>query len=66
MFTPVSSQTQAFVPAHAAYPHDNPTTPADITATVYHALGFDPETIIRDQLNRPMPISEGRPIFELF
>lgn len=21
MFTPVSSQTQAFVPAHAAYPH---------------------------------------------
>ncbi|HUG91924.1 MAG TPA: DUF1501 domain-containing protein [Planctomycetaceae bacterium] len=52
--------------AHAAYPHDNPTTPADITATVFHALGFDPETLIRDQLNRPMPISEGRPIGELF
>ncbi len=45
-----------------AYPHDNPATPADITATVFHALGFDPETLMRDQLNRPIPISKGRPI----
>jgi uncharacterized protein (DUF1501 family) len=49
-----------------AYPADKPVRPDDITATVFHALGFDPETTIRDQLNRPLPISTGRPIAPLF
>ena len=49
-----------------AYPLSEPKTPDDVMATVYHALGFDPETIIRDQLNRPMPIADGRPIAALF
>lgn len=49
-----------------AYPDHDPSTPADITATVFAALGFDPETIIHDQLNRPMPISTGRPLTPLF
>jgi uncharacterized protein (DUF1501 family) len=48
--------------ASGAYPHSDPATPADITATVFHALGFEPETQIRDQLGRPMPISERRAI----
>ena len=48
--------------AHGAYPQQDPTRPDDITATVFHALGFDPETLIYDQLNRPMPISEGTPL----
>lgn len=52
--------------ATGAYPHDNPTTPGDITGTIFNALGFDPETEIRDQLNRPLPISNGRAITELF
>ena len=52
--------------AQGAYPHDDPTTPGDITATIFHALGFDPKTEIRDQLNRPQPISNGRAIRELF
>jgi hypothetical protein len=52
--------------ASGAYPHNDPTTPADITATLFHALGFDPETLIRDQLNRPMPIADGRPITAFF
>jgi uncharacterized protein (DUF1501 family) len=45
-----------------ARPADRPVLPDDVTATVFHALGLDPETTIRDQLNRPMPISAGRPI----
>lgn len=49
-----------------AYPHENPVLPDDITATIFHALGFDPATHIVDQLNRPMPISAGRPIEVLF
>jgi hypothetical protein len=49
-----------------AYPKDNPVRPDDITATVFHALGFDPETVIRDQLGRPMSIAAGQPIAPLF
>jgi hypothetical protein len=49
-----------------AFPKDDPVRPDDITATVFHALGFDPRTEIRDQLGRPMPISAGEPITPLF
>lgn len=48
-----------------AYPHSDPATPGDITATIFHALGLDPETIIHDQLQRPMPIADGRPLLPL-
>jgi hypothetical protein len=49
-----------------AAPAEDPSTPADVTATVFSALGFDPHTMIEDQLNRPLPISEGQPIRPLF
>jgi hypothetical protein len=52
--------------AHGAAPADRPVLPDDITATLFAALGFDPETTIRDQLARPMPISAGKPITALF
>jgi hypothetical protein len=52
--------------ASGAYPRDNPLRPDDITATIFHALGFDPETLIYDQLNRPMHISAGKPVEALF
>jgi hypothetical protein len=45
-----------------AFPKDHPLRPDDITATVFHSLGLDPETTIYDQLGRPMPISLGKPI----
>ncbi len=40
--------------------------PEDLAATMFAALGLDPETEIRDSLNRPHPISRGKPIKELF
>ncbi len=49
-----------------AFPKDDPLRPDDITATVFHALGLDPATEIRDQLGRPVPISAGGPIKALF
>jgi hypothetical protein len=52
--------------AIGARPTDRPVLPDDITATIFHALGLDPETIVYDQLHRPMPISAGRPIQGLF
>ena len=41
-------------------------TPEDLAATMFAALGLDPETEIRDKLNRPLPIARGKPIGELF
>jgi uncharacterized protein (DUF1501 family) len=51
---------------HAAYPKQDPVSPEDMLATIYHALGLPPETEITDRLNRPMRISEGRPLARLF
>jgi hypothetical protein len=48
-----------------AYPVENPVSPANISGTMYHALGIDPHTEIRDRLNRPFPIAAD-PILELF
>jgi hypothetical protein len=49
--------------ASAAFPKDNPVTPADICATIYHCLGIDPDKIIYDRTGRPQPIAlGGKPI----
>ncbi|HVX14133.1 MAG TPA: DUF1501 domain-containing protein [Pirellulales bacterium] len=50
----------------AAFPTRDPVTPADIAATIYRAMGVDPETRLTDQLDRPMPIALGRPIEPIF
>jgi hypothetical protein len=52
--------------AQAAYPRDNPVSPEDLLATIYHALGLSPESEIRDRNDRPFRITEGRPITALF
>ncbi len=45
-----------------AYPADNPVSPADLTATIYHALGIDPGTLIADRLGREQTLTEGKPL----
>jgi hypothetical protein len=50
----------------AAYPVTPPIYPEDLAATIYHALGVDPRTELRDPLNRPLPLTTGRPLLELF
>jgi uncharacterized protein (DUF1501 family) len=47
---------------YAAYPAENPTSPADLAATVYHCLGVDPHLTLRDRLDRPMILCEGSPV----
>jgi len=39
--------------------------PCDYLATVYHCLGFEPDTIVYDQLDRPISISRGKPVREV-
>ena len=41
-------------------------TPFDIGATIYRALGVDPESEIRDSLNRPSRVCGGTPMDVLF
>jgi len=51
---------------HAAYPITRPIGPADIAATMYHALGIDHEHRVRDVQNRPVPVLDhGEPIAEV-
>ncbi len=51
---------------HAAYPKSHPVAPEDVIATMYHALGIPPESLIHDRENRPHRLSEGRALVELF
>jgi hypothetical protein len=50
----------------AAYPKDNPVAPEDLLATIYHAMGISLESEVRDQENRPLRITDGKPIRALF
>jgi hypothetical protein len=48
---------------HAEHPVEEPHTPEDILATIYHVLGIDPRQEFLDRQARPIPIlSEGEPI----
>ena len=51
---------------HAAAPAENPTSPADLTATMYHALGIDPGVLVADRLGREQTLTTGTPLTELF
>ena len=49
-----------------ATPRVHPVTPADIHATVFTALGYDPQAITyMSPEGRPFPLSEGEPIRQL-
>ena len=50
----------------AAAPAENPVSPADLTATMYHALGIDPQGIVTDRLGREIARTEGTPLRALF
>ncbi|HRF00821.1 MAG TPA: DUF1501 domain-containing protein [Pirellulaceae bacterium] len=45
-----------------AFPIEGLVGPADVAATIFHSLGYAPDTEIRDVLDRPLPISRGQVI----
>jgi hypothetical protein len=49
-----------------AFPRENPVAPEDLLATIYHALGIDPATEIRDRQDRPYRLCDGTPVTALF
>jgi hypothetical protein len=45
---------------------ERPVSPKDVLATVYHLLGIDPETTLRDRTGRPLPlVADGAVVPEL-
>ncbi len=50
---------------HAAYPAADPVAPADLIATVYHALGIGEHQTLPDLNGRPVFVRPGRVIGEL-
>jgi Protein of unknown function (DUF1501) len=49
-----------------AYPSSDPTTPADVAATIFWRFGIDPALEVRDQTDRPFRLAEGEPLERLF
>lgn len=47
-----------------ADPADRAIGLGDVAATIYHLLGLDPATRVRDLEGRPVPIAEGEPLLE--
>lgn len=43
---------------------DRPVSPKDVLATVYHLLGYDLETMLKDRTNRPQPLVPGGAVIE--
>jgi len=52
--------------AHAAYPAENPVTPRDLIASVYHLLGVPEEQVLADASGRPQFVRPGKAITDLF
>jgi arylsulfatase A-like enzyme len=48
-----------------AWPESRIVRPQDVTATIFHALGYPADAEIRDPSGRPLPISRGEVIREL-
>ena len=50
---------------HGEYPAKDPVRPDDLAATMFYLLGIQPNTEIRGLGNRPVQISEGKPVMDL-
>ncbi len=51
---------------HASSPIENPVHPTEVLATIYHALGIDPATLMYNHLNQPRELVKAAPVLGLF
>ena len=47
-------------------PAEDPVHPAELLATIYHAFGIDPETIVYNHLNQPRELVKAKAVTKLF
>jgi hypothetical protein len=50
---------------HGEYPAKDPVRPDDLAATMFYLLGIEPNTEVRGLGNRPVQISDGKPVMDL-
>jgi hypothetical protein len=49
---------------NGAYPVSDPIRGGDLTATIFHLLGIDPNGMFPDKAHRPHPLTKGEPIIQ--
>jgi uncharacterized protein (DUF1501 family) len=52
--------------ATGSAPLESPTHPIDLVATIYHAVGINPNTIVYNHLNQPRELVKAEPVTKLF
>jgi hypothetical protein len=52
--------------ATASSPAENPVHPIQLVATLYHAMGINPHTMVLNHLNQPRELVQAEPIPALF
>jgi hypothetical protein len=52
--------------ATGSSPLENPVHPQDLLATIYHAVGISPDTIVYNHLKQPRELVKGSPVLDLF
>ena len=50
----------------ASYPTSDDVAPWDLSATMFHLLGIDPATHIKNRVGQPLPIARGQVVSKLF
>ncbi|MEX1040339.1 MAG: DUF1501 domain-containing protein [Pirellulaceae bacterium] len=50
----------------ASAPTKDPVHPTELLATMYHAIGIDPQTIVHNHLNQPRELVKGEAVTALF
>ena len=48
--------------SQGAFPLDGRVEPQDLAATLFHCLGYAPQTEMHDREGRPFPIATGQPV----
>ena len=52
--------------ATGSAPVEDAVHPTELLATIYHAVGIDPETIVYNHLNQPRELVKAKPVTKLF
>jgi uncharacterized protein (DUF1501 family) len=50
----------------ASSPRKDPVHPGELLATIYHAFGIDPHTMVNNHLNQPRELVQAEPLPQLF
>ena len=50
----------------ASSPVDNPVHPGELLATIYHAVGINPRTVVYNHLNQPRDLVKADAVTALF